>query len=342
MFSKTFFTLCGLLSVLLWCTNVYFIRLVSENIGYLASVGLIFLFSGILGLTIFLIQHKCKMSKITKKYVIICVIFVINNMSSSLTTVTAPDGDVLLQVTIISYLWVILLNIFLVTFLNYQMTKPTIFYIGNILAVLGIIISCIGFNFNQINFIKYFPKYYYCYIFALMSAFTWSYYSIYLKKWGVGICEDHIYISMIISGTTMTLLSFSNDKFNNFDTMSTNFKNIGLLLYEIIIATCLPYYLWNIGYKFGNVKIISNFTLFVPLINIFTTSLFYNYNLFNESMFSAIILIIAIMCCKFSIKESETYEGLDESLTNENIDRYIHNQQKDYFMADRNGDFDIL
>ena len=143
---------------------------------------------------------------------------------------------------------------------------------------------------------------------------------------------------MIISGSILTLISLSSNKLNNFDTMNSNFKNIGLLLYEIIIATCLPYYLWNVGYKYGNVKIISNFTLFVPMINIFTTSLFYKYNLLNNSMFASIILIFAIICCKKSITPKETYEDLDESVQNQ-IPNPI---QKNYLTANNEGDFDIL
>ena len=118
MITEPFFTLCGILSVLLWCTNIYFMRLVSQNIGYFASVGLIFLFSGILGIVIFIIQYGFNFSKITQKYMIISSLFILNNIVSSLTTVMSPDGDILLQVTIISYLWVVLLNIFLVLFLN--------------------------------------------------------------------------------------------------------------------------------------------------------------------------------------------------------------------------------
>lgn len=321
MLNEFLFTSCGIIAVLLWCTNVYFIRLVSDNVGYFAGVGLIFLFSGILGLVIYLKQNNWKFSELTREFMIVCGLFIANNISSSLTTVLSPGGDILLQVTIVSYLWVILLNIFLVTILGYNVIRLKIFYVGNILALLGIIISCTGFNFSKINFVRYFPKYFYCYILALISAFTWSYYSVYLKKWGKEIFEDHIYISMIISGTIMTLLSLASNKLNNFDDISYDFKNIGLFLYEIIIATCLPYYLWNVGYKFGNAKIISNFTLFVPIINIFSTSLFYGYDLFNDSMYGAIILIVAIACCKNSIEsndeiDSDIEPNLREPLSN--------------------------
>ena len=57
----------------------------------------------------------------------------------------------------------------------------------------------------------------------------------------------------------------------------------------------IPYFLWDIGYKYGNVQMISNFSILTPFINILTTSLLYNYDLLNGPIFGAIILIAAIV-----------------------------------------------
>lgn len=283
--------------------------------GYFSGIGFIFLFSGIIGMIpLFIQKYVCnqediEFTSLTKKSFLIMINFIVNNIASTLTYGLAPKGDVLLQVTVTSYLWVILLNIFLVTILKYKIKNRILFYSGIICGLLGIVIACVGFNFSNANFISYFPKYYYVYGLSILSAFTWAYYSTLLTKWAKSVNDDHVYISMIISGTIMILISVTDSAFNNYKHMSFDFVNCGLFLYEVLIATCLPYYLWNIAYKYGNVKIVSNFSILTPIINVITVSLLYGLNLLDGPIFGSILLIAAIVCCKNSVEEKKSQAG---------------------------------
>jgi drug/metabolite transporter (DMT)-like permease len=247
--------------------------------------------------------------------------FLISNLCLFLTSlgITPSTGDVLLHVIIVNYLWVILVNIGLVTVLNYTFTNRSLFYCGITLGFIGIIVSCIGFDFSHLNIGNYIVDYYYCYICALFSSLSWSGYTIYLKKYSHLLNDDHIFFSMIIAGMIMTLLSLLSSNFNQFGDISFSFIDLGFFIYCIFFANLLPYFLWDIGYKYGNAQMISNFSILTPFINVLSTSLFYGYDLFKGPIFGSIILIAAILCCRNGIVDPDlTVTSMNVNLSTKN------------------------
>lgn len=296
-----FYTFLGILTILLWTSNNYPFRSMLHNFGTFSGIGMSFGCGGVLGLIIFNLKKNVKRTKINKTSITMIILYVVNMIFSSLSFGLSPVGDVLLQASLINATWVITFNICLVTMLNYGIRYKCLFYSGILLSVIGIIVSCVGFNFEHINFVSYFPKYYYCYIFATIGSITWTYYSVYLNKYSEMFEDDHIFIGMILTGIISIVISFCDESFNNYENYQTDFKNIGFLLYEIIILSYMSYYFWGISLRYGNVKIISNFSLFAPVLNTLFTSIFYGLNLFGSVVFGSIILVIAVICCKYSI-----------------------------------------
>ena len=233
----------------------------------------------------------------------------------SLTFSLPPTGDVLLQCLILNYLWVILANVLLVKVLGYEIKYKLVFYFGILLSVIGIIVACVGFNFNRIDFIKYFPKYYYCYCFAMVGAVSWAYYTVLIKKYSNVMHDDHIFISFIISGIICIAISFCDKSFNNYGNIQLDFKNAGTFLYEALVIYCVTYYFWSISNKHGNMKAIMNFSLLAPIISIISTSIFYNLDILGNTIYGSLILVAAIACCKYSIcdtVENNTQDFFDE------------------------------
>lgn len=214
-----------------------------------------------------------------------------------------PTGDVLLQCLILNYLWVVLVNIFLVKILNYKVKCSMGFYFGIFLSIIGVIVACVGFDYTHVNFIKYFPKYYYCYCFALISALSWGYYTIYLKKYSNDIKDDHVFVSLIIAGIICVAISFCNNSFNNYINIKFGPKDALIYFYESIIVFCLSYYTWSISSKYGNMKLLMNCSLFAPVLSVIFTSVFYGLNLFSNVVYGSIILVVAVICCKYSIAD---------------------------------------
>lgn len=306
---KSFYTFMGITAVLIWASNVYLLKSTLDITGSVFGIGLIYLFSAIVGLSCYAILKYDKIknndfsdfTKLNNDTIMIYVLFIINNIFSSLTFATSPQNDVLLQVIIISDLWTILINILLIKMLKYKIKNIHVLCLGILLGITGTIISCVGFDLKNVLFFDYIQDYSYCYIFAIISCLTWSFYCVYTKKHEKLINDDHIFISMFISGTIMTSISFASDSFSNCKHITLNFKFIGLMFYEVLIASCMAYYLWNIGYRHGNVKIISNFSILAPLLNVIFTSAFYRIDLMYNIIFGALFLVLSVVCCRRSI-----------------------------------------
>lgn len=314
--TRYMFTCCGMMSVVIWASNVYLLKKTLDIYGYVSGIGLIYLFSGLFGIICYLFKNnifekiKCNdfsdFTEINKISAIIYTCLIANNIFSSLSFGTAPENEVLLQIIIISDTWTLLINILLVQILHYTIQNKIVFFAGMFMGFIGIIIACIGFDFSKINFTTYFAKYWYSYFFAIMSAIVWSYYSVYIKKYETLIKDDHLIFSMLISGLIMILISFTNPSFNNYDNITLNFKTIGFMMYEVLVACSLAYYFWSLGFKYGSAKAVSNFSILAPMLNVCFTSVFYGLNMMYNIIFGAILLIIAMLCCKHSIKTQQS------------------------------------
>lgn len=302
------YTLFGIFALILWSTSVYCFKKTIDAFGIFSGLGMIRLTSGITGMVIFLLlngAHKKfpynKFTKITKESAIIVTLFIVNSVSNGLSYALPPTGQVLLQCSIIGYTWTLLLNILLVFSLDYKIKCKLGFYFGLVLGLFGIIISCVGFDFSKINFPKYFLQYYYCYIMATIAAFSWAYYSVYLTKFKKFVNDDHVFFALMVTGSFLMIFSIINPKLNKYNTMNPTFSNIGFLLYSVIFASTIPYCLWHMGYTMGDSKIIANFSLLSPITNIVTTQLVYEIPLEINTVVGAIILVIAMLFCKYSI-----------------------------------------
>lgn len=299
---EALYTLFGILAILIWTTNTYPFRGMIDNIGAFLTFGISLGFGGIIGLVLYNLK-KVKRTSINSVSIVVILLFVISVIFSSLVFGTSPVGDVLLQTMIINCMWTIYINICLILMLNYKIKYERTFYFSIMLATVGVVLSCVGFDFNKINFIKYFPEFYYYYIYAIVASMSWTGYSIFLKKYENMFEDDHVYLGLFVSGLICCVISLCESKFNNINNIKTDSKNIFYIFYEIIVFAYLSHYLWNIGIKQGNIKIISNFSLLIPVLNVIFASLFFGLNVLDGELIGAFVLIIAMFLCRYSIVE---------------------------------------
>lgn len=302
----------GMLTILIWSANSYLFRQFTSNFGTFFGTGISYVTGGIVGAVVYCFTQN-EFTQINKTSCCVSSLFITNMIFCALSFSLPPTGDVLLQCLIINYFWVVLSNIFLVYILGYKITSKLGFYFGIICATLGIIVACVGFDFKHINFVKYFPKYYYCYCFAIISAVSWAYYTTYLKKYTLEIKDDHVSISLIITGVICIIISICIGEHKNYFDIKLDFKNVGIYLYQSLIVFYIAYHLWSISSKYGDIKILVNFCLLAPALSVIFTSSFYGINLFGNVVYGSIILVFAIVCCKYSMCEATEIHVLNMS-----------------------------
>lgn len=296
------YTLFGIVSIILWSTGNYTHRKIAQNMGIFFGIGLSYTISGLIGIVINHIFYR-SYTKITKITILIYSVFIISTIALSLTFTISPAGDVLLQLIVINYMWPIILNISLLLVLNFKARNKILLTIGIITGIFGIVIACVGFNFQKINFVIYVKDYYYCYIYDLISVGTWVLYSILLKKHTVLIKNDHTSVSMFLTGIISIIISFIIPKYNNYNNISYDFINILCFIYETIIISYLTYFLWSLSTKYGNLKFLNNFGLLAPIMSVLSTSLYYEIPISQNIIYATIILITSSFLCNYSIIE---------------------------------------
>jgi drug/metabolite transporter (DMT)-like permease len=98
------------------------------------------------------------------------------------------------------------------------------------------------------------------------------------------------------------------------------------MIYESLIATLLPYYLWNVSYKHGNELIIGRFSLLSPILNISFTSLFYGLDPYINIFVGAFLLIISAYLCKISVENENIV--VNDNITYDIENNEVNNQEK--------------
>lgn len=276
--------------------------------GYFVGNSVMYLIAGITGLLFHIIMIK-KYTQLNLNSFWIYLFLNINNICLALSFSFAKIGSELLQITIINYLWTILIYFPLIYFVGYKLTNVYIFIFAILFAFVGICISCIGFEFSYLSdFFLNIKTNWYVYLFALGTVFSWSLYSTFIKKYFEKIQNDHIYISFIISGIFFLILSFVFKKHNNWNQIELNYISILIIIHESLIATLLPYYLWNIGYKHGDALFINRCSLFSPILNVIFTSIFYRLDAYINIFVGATCLIASAYLCKISLKNNDILE----------------------------------
>lgn len=318
MISQNICSMLGILSLLIWSSNVYLYKKMITDWGYFTGNSIMYIIAGFTGLIIHLIFIKQR-TKLNYTTFPAFLFLNINNISLSLAYGFAKIGSELLQITIITYLWTITTYVLLIYFLKYDITKKIVFTFGMLFAFFGICVTCIGFEFSYLeDFFVNVKNDWYVYLFSLCVVLSWSLYSVYIKKYSSDIYDDHIYISFVTSGLAFLLLSFVMPLYNNWNEINTGYVSILVMIYESVVATLLPYLLWNIGYKYGDDLLISRASVMSPILNVSFISIFYKLKLYINIFVGATLLIISAYLCKIST--TKPVENNQISDQNEAID----------------------
>jgi drug/metabolite transporter (DMT)-like permease len=306
MVPKWLYTLMGICSLVIWSSNTYLYKMMIGDWGYFTGNAIMYILAGITGLIIHIFTQGFKFTQINNYTIPIFLFLNINYIALSLAFAFAKIGSEILQITIVNYMWTIVTYIMLIYFLDYKIVNKILFGIAILCAFFGICIACIGFNFQYLSdFFVNVQNDWYCYLFALCVVFAWSLYNVYIKKYPNEVTDDHIYTSFIVSGLFFLMLSFIFPKYGDWLNIKVNWISVLVLIYEALIATLLPYYLWNIGYKYGDELIISRFSLLSPILNVTFTSIFYKLSLYVNIFMGSFLLIVSAYLCKISVSNAK-------------------------------------
>lgn len=167
----------------------------------------------------------------------------------------APPSDVG-QVNLLNYLWPVWIIIFSIMLLGHRPRLPLLFA-GIVLGFSGVFVS------RGLGNIAHLPVSFLPHVLALLGGMLWALYSVLLKYWNIpeenGGTPFHFGVCAVISA----LLGVLTGKWNGI--LSLSAETVFWILFGGIGPVGLAYYLWEIGMKKGNIRLIASLAYFIPI-----------------------------------------------------------------------------
>lgn len=259
-------TFIGLIAIILWSTMVGLIHSVSELLGPIGGIAMIYTAAAAL---LIVTLGVPKIKTIPWKYLLIGgFLFVAYEISFALAIGYANNGTQAIEVNIINYLWPCLTIVFAIIF-NKQ--KSTLLIIpGLIFSLLGICwvlggekgldLSVMMSNIKSNTF---------SYVSAFAGAFIWAAYCTVTNKLAGG--KDGTTLFFILIAAVLWAKFFMSEGV----TLNLSMRAI---IY-VLMAGCavgFGYASWNFGILYGNVSILASASYFTPILSSLLASVFLN------------------------------------------------------------------
>lgn len=280
-------TSIGLMSIILWSTMVGLIHSVSELLGPIGGIAMIYTFASAVLLLTFGVP---KIKTLPRRYVLIGgLLFAAYEISFALAIGYASNGTQAIEVNIVNYLWPCLTIIFAIIF-NKQ--KSTLLVIpGLMLSLLGVCwvlggergldLSMMFSNIKNNTF---------SYALAFAGAFIWAAYCTATSKLAEG--KNGITLFFIFTATILWAKFFLSGG----ATLNLSLRAVGYVL----LAGCavgFGYACWNFGILHGNVSVLASASYFTPVLSSLLSSVLLNTPL-SGSFWQGVLMVCSgsVLC----------------------------------------------
>jgi drug/metabolite transporter (DMT)-like permease len=288
-------TLAGIFAILVWSTNIAFSKSVMNTIGNYNAMFMIYFFGGILMFLILLARFRkeyfTKLKALGFSYYAGTGIFLfLNNTLLFLAIGLASNERELLIVTIINYLWPMLIYVFKIPVFHIKV-RPLLFIISVILGISGVILA-----FSQeyslrelLGIVKNLDDNFLAYLLSLLNAISWALYSNLTKKHVTDDDFAAIPVIFMISGLPFLYMLISHGDFElkNLAILYTNPE----LIYTIIFPTTLGYIFWNIAMKKGNKDLVVSGSFIIPFLAVLFIGLKFSTKVGIQTWIASLFLI---------------------------------------------------
>src|SRR4030042_3507209 len=263
-------TLAGIFAILLWSTNIAFSKSVMNAIGNYYAMFMIYFFGGVFMFLVLLARFRkgyfTKLKALGLRYWAGTGIFLfLNNTLLFLAVGLASNEKELLIITILNYLWPILIHVLKIPVFHIRV-RFLPFIISIILGISGVVLA-----FSQeytlrglIELAKSLDDNFLAYLLALMTAISWALYSNLTKKYATDDDFAAVPLIFMLSGLPFLylLISQGNFEFKSLESLYSNPE----LIYTIIFPTALGYIFWNIAMKKGNKDLVVSISFIIPFL----------------------------------------------------------------------------
>jgi drug/metabolite transporter (DMT)-like permease len=289
-------TIAGILAVLIWSSNVAVSKRVMNDLGSYNAAFYIYFFSGVINFIILLVvlgkgKFLQYLSALPLRYYYQTgIFFVLNNVFIYSAIGLAKKDEELLIVTLLNYLWPILIFVFRVPIYRAKII-PWLFFPAIFVALAGIIIALFqGYSSQELyDIVSALDDNFLAFFFAFLGAASWALYSNLIHKYKSNDDIVAIPIIFIFSSFVFLIIQLFRGQIQSLSIVPL-YTN-PYLLYTILGPTCLGYLFWFLAMKHGNRNIANSLSYFIPLGSVFLISQIHSIPITPIFWLSAMLLI---------------------------------------------------
>lgn len=259
-------TFIGLIAIILWSTMVGLIHSVSELLGPIGGIAMIYTSASVILIITFGVP---KIKTFPWKYLLLGgFLFVAYEISFAMAIGFANNGNQAIEINIINYLWPCLTIVFAIIF-NKQ--KSTLLIIpGLILCLLGVCWVLGGEKgLDMSGMISNIKSNTFSYALAFAGAFIWAAYCTITNRLAAG--KNGITLFFILTAAVLWVKFFISGA-------AVPNLSVRAIMY-VLVAGCaigFGYASWNYGILHGNVSVLASASYFTPILSSLLGSLLLN------------------------------------------------------------------
>lgn len=300
-------TLAGLAAIMLWSTNIAFSKASMQEIGNYQAMFLIYFFSGLVMLGMIAFQMRGQFMKGLRSlgweyYLGTGIFLILNNTLFFAAIGLATNESALLVVTILNYLWPVLIYVFRIPIFRIKI-RPWRFFPGVVLGSAGVVLSFSqAHTLEEVRFLSgNLRDNYPAYIMAFLTAASWAVYSNLTGKSGKNNDFAALPFMFMFSGVVFMFILAQRKEIHTIPLEALIF-NPGLV-YLILFPTAVGYTLWNYAVKHGNRNLVVSASFLLPFLSIIVIGIRFNAPIGPLTWFSVFLLVAgSILCYRSEIK----------------------------------------
>lgn len=296
-------TFIGLLAIVLWSTMVGLIHSVSELIGPLGGIAMIYTVASVL---LIITLGVPQIKTFNWKYLLIGgFLFVSYEISFALAIGYASNSNQAIEVNIINYLWPSLTILFAIIFnkqkFSFLLIPGLLCSIFGVCWVLG---GERGLDLGMM--ISNIKSNTFSYVLAFAGAFIWAGYCTVTNKLAGG--KNGITLFFILTAAALWIKFFLSGG------AALNLSMRAILY--VLLAGCaigFGYASWNFGILHGNVSILASASYFTPVLSSLLASFLLNVPLSFSFWQGVLMVILGSLLCWQATKEQPTRDKVCSS-----------------------------
>jgi drug/metabolite transporter (DMT)-like permease len=264
------YTFFGFSAVLLWSVTVALVRSISEQLGPVTAGAAVYLTGGILSVGYLVFKNKMAFSikkNDLKPFLATGGLFLIYTVSLFLALGLAKDRMQAIELGLVNYLWPTLTILFSLIILSRKAKFGLI--PGTIFALIGVfLVLTQGSSFTVKAFISHMFENPMAYMFALIAAFSWAFYSNLTRLWSNREHSGFVPFFILITGVFLLLVSFF------FKEEATFSLGVWIEVFFLSLTTVLAYGFWELSMQKGNIALVLSFSYLTPLFSTLVSTVY--------------------------------------------------------------------